>query len=179
MHEGLNPYTEWLQSHVCDCLFTCVEVHVWMCFYKFVFVSLPLSLCVLQSLCQDCTTSWSHPIIKHIQVISRYWWPSSGCKTTTPPHISLSLSLSGALLGKLLIGGKRKQGQIGGWMERQIDESCLIWLTDWLTQWIDDGWLASWLVAWLWQWHTDRHAGCPADWWGLLVISHFRTWTNH
>lgn len=146
MHEGLNPYTEWLQSHVCDCLFTCVEVHVWMCFYKFVFVSLPLSLCVLQSLCQDCTTSWSHPIIKHIQVISRYWWPSSGCKTTTPPpHLSVSISLWG-FTGKAAYRRQKKAGT-DRWMDGKADRWILSDMTDWLTDSMDRWRLAGQLTG--------------------------------
>lgn len=95
------------------------------------FISACLSCTSISLYGLPCVLISSHN--KHIQVIAAQWWPSSGCKTFTPPHLLACLVLSRALLGKLLIGGERKQRHTGGWMERQIDESCLIWLTDWLT----------------------------------------------
>lgn len=169
MNKGLNPYTEWLQSHVWPsihvCWCPCVNVPLWVCVCVGACLCLYLCMCVLQSLCQDCTVYWSHPIINTYR--SSLGSGDHLVDVRLPhPHLSLALSLSGALLGKLLIGGKRKQRQIGGWMERQIDESCLIWLTDSMDRWR----LAGWLVVWLLQWHTDSQDGCPADWWGSLVI---------
>lgn len=71
----------------------CVKVLLWVCVCVCACLCLYLCMCVLQSLCQDCTVSWSHPIINTYR--SSLGSGDHLVDVRLPPHyISLSLPLS-------------------------------------------------------------------------------------
>lgn len=115
---------------------------------------------LLTSLChnlfvQNCTESWSHPIINtYRSSLGSLDHPVD--VRPPPPHLT-SLSLWG-FPGKAAYRSKKKA-------DRKADRWILSDMTDWLTDSVALWWLADWLVAWLLLWHTG--------WQESLVIIHY------
>lgn len=142
LHDVITKSCKWLNCTVYHTVYAVVymKLLLWICLA-------PLSLHACTNLCQDCTEAWAHPTINTY----RSSLHSGDHLVDVRPHNILALS--GALVGKLLIWGKRKQEQRGGWMKKQIDESCLIWPTDSIDQWHLVGWF---LVIAAVPWQTRR-----------------------
>lgn len=121
---------------MCVTVYACVLVSTCECASEFVCLCLYLCMCVLQSLCQDCTVSWSHPIINTYRSSL-----GSGDHLVDvrfqPPHISLCLALSlWGFTGKAAYR-RQKKAATDRWMDENADRWILSDMTDWLTDSMD------------------------------------------
>lgn len=120
-------------SSMCSVCLYSTGWRVQLCAFAFISVSVWVNVCAFKSN-RDFTVPSCHPII------NTYRSSPGSCDHRMWDNFLPTFPLfSWALLGKLLIRGKPRQAQIVEWMEKQIDESCLIWLTEW----IDNSWLAA------------------------------------
>lgn len=133
----------WLSMHVCWC------ASGWMYFYEVVFVCLCfyLCMCVPQSICGDCTMSWSHPIINTYR--SSLGSADHLVNVRLPPlpytHTSSCPCLWG-FTGKAAYRRKKKAAT-DRWMDGKADRWILSDMTDWMTDWLNGSMKAGWLAG--------------------------------